>query len=63
MKRETLGRRGTKFSAKAEDDPSNLLYFNCSLKLGSKMYLKVEILWSNMIGIYIFFPKSFKYFL
>lgn len=54
------GRRGTKLSAKAENDLSNLLYLKRTLKFGSKMYLKVVILYSNIIGIFFYFPKSFK---
>lgn len=44
VKCEKLDRRGTKFSAKAENDLSNLLYLKRTLKFGSKMYLKVAIL-------------------
>jgi len=44
VKREKVGRRGTKFSAKAEHDLSSLLYLKHTLKFSSKTYLKVVIL-------------------
>lgn len=55
---EKHGRRDTKFSPEAENDLSNLPYLKCTLKFGSKMYLKVVILWSNIIGISFFFSSK-----
>lgn len=58
VKCEKHGRRGTKFPPKAENDLSNLPYLKCTLKFGSKMDLKVVILWSNIIGISFFFFQN-----